>query len=264
LSQTHKVPHPYTEIAALYDLEHDGFRDDLDLIRYIVETVGDPVLELGCGTGRVLAHLADHGLRLTGVDNSSAMLQRARSRLDGKTGIRLVEAGMGDTGEPDDTCGVVLLALNTLMHGSTVDEQRRVLSEAFRVLDPRGQLYIDLPNPLSGAIDFVDHQVVHEGTWEGEPAGRPVSKFSSRVMQRAEQIIQTHVWYDLPGDAGRLSRIHSRFDLRYLYPAELLLMLELVGFVEPKLYGTYELDPFTDSSPRLIVTAEKTLSGYSQ
>jgi SAM-dependent methyltransferase len=261
LSQSHKGAHPYAEIAALYDLEHDGFRDDLELIHYIVETVGDPVLELGCGTGRVLAHLADLELRLTGVDNSSAMLERARSRLDGAARIHLVEAGMDATSLPDKTYGVVLLALNTLMHASTVDGQRRVLAEAFRVLDPRGQLFIDLPNPLSGAIDFVDHQVVQEGTWEGEPVGRPVSKFSSRVVHRAEQVIQTHVWYDITGDAGRLSRIHSRFDLRYVYPAELLLMLELVGFIEPKLYGTYELDPFTDSSPRLVVTAEKTPSG---
>jgi ubiquinone/menaquinone biosynthesis C-methylase UbiE len=260
LSQSLPSAHPYTEIAALYDLEHNRFRDDLDLIHYIVETVGDPVLELGCGTGRVLAHLADLEMRLTGIDNSPSMLERARARLDGVADVRLVESEMSTTGLPDETFGVVLLALNTLMHASTLDEQRRVLAEAFRVLDPRGQLFIDLPNPLSGAIDFVDHQVVLEGNWDNEPAGRPVSKFSSRVIQRAEQVIQTNVWYDISGEVGQLGRIHTRFDLRYVYPVELLLMLELAGFVEPKLYGTYELDPFSDSSPRLIATAEKTHS----
>ena len=168
---------------------------------------------------------------------------------------------MGASGLPGETFGVVLLALNTLMHAATVDEQLRVLTEAFRVLDPRGQLFIDLPNPFSGAIDFVDHQVVHEGTWEGEPTGRPVSKFSSRVVNRTGQTIHTHVWYDIAADIGRISRILTYFDLRYVYPAELLLLLGLAGFVEPRLYGSYELDPFTDSSPRLIVTAEKTPSG---
>ena len=258
MSQSHPSAHPYAEIAALYDLEHDRFRDDLDLIHYIVETVGDPILELGCGTGRVLAHLSDLEMRLTGVDNSPSMLERARLRLEGVAEVRLIGAEMRATGLVDETFGVVLLALNTLMHASTLDAQRQVLAEAFRVLDPRGQLFIDLPNPLAGAIDFVDHQVVHEGTWDSEPAGRPVSKFSSRVVNRTEQIVQTHVWYDIAGDLGRLSRIHTQFDLRYVYPAELLLMLELAGFIEPKLYGAYELDPFTDSSPRLIVTAEKT------
>ena len=93
---------------------------------------------------------------------------------------------MDATGLPDDTFGVVVLALNTLMHASTLDEQRGVLAEAFRVLDPRGQLFVDLPNPLSGALDFVDHQVVHEGSWSDSPHGKSVSKFSARVINRAE------------------------------------------------------------------------------
>jgi hypothetical protein len=59
---------------------------------------------------------------------------------------------------------------------------------------------------------------------------------------------------------GALTRRATTFDLRYVYPSELLLMLELAGFVEWQTYGTYELDPFTDTSPRFIVTAEKTLS----
>jgi len=260
LSQSHQGAHPYAEIAALYDLEHDRFGDDLDLIRYIVETVGDPVLELGCGTGRVLAHLIDLNMRLTGVDDSPQMLDRARTRLEGYPSINFVEADMDATGLPDDMFGVVVLALNTLMHASTLDKQRGVLAEAFRVLDPRGQLFVDLPNPLSGALDFVDHQVVHEGSWSDSPHGKSVSKFSARVINRADQIVQTHVWYDIVAEVGRLSRIHTSFDLRYLDPAELFLMLELAVFVEPKFYGTYELDSFTDSSPRLIVTAEKTRS----
>ena len=258
MSQSHQGAHPYAEIAALYDLEHDRFGEDLDLIRYIVETVGDPVLELGCGTGRVFARLTDLNMRLTGVDDSPQMLDRALIRLEGYPGLTLVKAGMDATGLPGDTFGVVLLALNTFMHASTLDKQRGVLAEVFRVLDPRGQLYIDVPNPLSGALDFVDHQVVHEGNWSDSPQGKSVSKFSARVINRADQVVHTHVWYDIVAEVGRLSRISSSFNLRYLYPAELLLMLELAGFVEPRVYGTYDLDAFSDSSPRLIVTAEKT------
>ena len=48
--------------------------------------------------------------------------------------------------------------------------------------------------------------------------------------------------------------------MRYVVPAELELLLELTGFVEWKLYGSYDLDPFDDTSERLIVTAEVTPS----
>jgi ubiquinone/menaquinone biosynthesis C-methylase UbiE len=264
LSQSSPSGHPYRAIATLYDLEHDGHRDDLDLIHYIVETVGDPVLELGCGSGRVLASLSDLEMRLTGVDNGAEMIERARDRLEDMPRVTLVESEMSATGLPGNSFGVVLIALNTLMHAGTFTEQRSVLREAFRVLDPRGQLYIDLPNPHAGAFDFVDHQVTLEGSWTSLTDGSAVSKFSSRTISRVEQQIRTDIWYDIIETDSTIQRVATRFELRYLYPSELLLMLELAGFVECLTYGTYELDPFTDMSPRLIVTAEKTGIRQSQ
>src|SRR5215218_9993165 len=72
---------PYAEIPELYDLEHAGFSEDVDLYLRLAEVVGDPILELGCGTGRVLGALAAAGNRVTGVDRSGPMLDRARSAL---------------------------------------------------------------------------------------------------------------------------------------------------------------------------------------
>ena len=48
--------------------------------------------------------------------------------------------------------------------------------------------------------------------------------------------------------------------MRYLVASELALLLELTGFVEWKMYGSYDLDPYDDGSDRLIVTAEVTPS----
>jgi ubiquinone/menaquinone biosynthesis C-methylase UbiE len=248
---------PYRNIADFYDLEHDQYRDDLALIHHLVEMVGDPVLELGCGTGRVLHHLLDLKMLLTGVDTSTAMLQRARQRLKSVNDITLAQVDMGSTGLPGDHFGIVIVALNSLLHATTSEKQRGVLAECFRVLDPRGLLFIDLPNPHAGTFDFTDHQLVSEGSWPLADSAT-VSKFSARTIDRAKQRIATTLWYDVVRRDGELRRHTSLFELRFLYPSELLLMLELAGFVEWQTYGTYELDPFTDSSPRFIVTAEKT------
>ena len=72
---------PYAELPELYDLEHAEFTEDVDLYLRLAEVVGDPILELGCGTGRVLAPLAAAGHRVTGIDRSRAMLDRARATL---------------------------------------------------------------------------------------------------------------------------------------------------------------------------------------
>ena len=251
---------PYREIAAWYDLEHDPHSEDLSPIRHLVETVGDPVLELGCGSGRVLAALTQTGMRLTGVDTSPAMIGRCRERLAGSANSPvLVEADMAETGLESGTFGIVIIGLNTLLHASTLDRQRAVLKEAYRLLDPRGLLYLDVANPHAGSFEFVDDQVVREGQWDLE-SGASVAKFSARRHRRSDQVIATTVWYDRAEANGAISRASTDFELRYLYPAELSLMLELAGFEEWQLYGTYELDPYVDSSPRLIVTAEKTAS----
>jgi hypothetical protein len=54
--------------------------------------------------------------------------------------------------------------------------------------------------------------------------------------------------------------VRTRFPMRYLVASELVLLLEITGFVEWKLYGSYDLDPYHEGSDRLIVTAEVTPS----
>ena len=52
---------PYAELPEVYDLEHTSFGDDIELYLRLVEVVGDPALELGCGSGRILLPLAEAG-----------------------------------------------------------------------------------------------------------------------------------------------------------------------------------------------------------
>src|SRR5688572_14229671 len=92
---------PYAVLPELYDLEHAGFFDDIDLYLRLAEVVGDPILELGCGTGRVLEPLAAAGHRVTGIDRSPPMLNRARTVLEASgviDHIALVEDSMANAG----------------------------------------------------------------------------------------------------------------------------------------------------------------------
>jgi SAM-dependent methyltransferase len=68
----------YDRFAPFYDLEFAGFDDDLPLYRAFAEHSGGPILELGCGTGRLIVPLAEDGYDITGVDLSPAMLALAR------------------------------------------------------------------------------------------------------------------------------------------------------------------------------------------
>jgi ubiquinone/menaquinone biosynthesis C-methylase UbiE len=72
----------YNKFAKYYDAYVNGFSDDLDLYRSFCER-NNKILEVGCGTGRVIKYLLDKGLtNITGIDISENMLSIARGKLD--------------------------------------------------------------------------------------------------------------------------------------------------------------------------------------
>src|SRR5229473_1340285 len=83
-----QAKNPFDRFARLYDWEHDQYRADVDVHVGFARRFGGPVLELACGTGRLLGPLAQAGFACTGVDSSSAMLERARVRLERLSGAQ--------------------------------------------------------------------------------------------------------------------------------------------------------------------------------
>ena len=251
----------YRAIGEWYDAEHDPVVEDVALYLQLAEIVGDPILELGCGSGRIIAPLAAAGHDVTGVDRSASMLKRARHRLaaSGSDDVALVLAEMDQL--PDTLAGrhgLAILSHNTLLHATTSDAQRAVLTAARSALDPRGMLALDVINPIGGIATADDGRVTLEGRWELH--GGSVAKFSTRSVDHSSQRIVTDIWYDHVDPRGVVHRTATRLELRYVTVSELLLQLELCGFVEPQVYGSYDLDPYSEVSPRIVVTAEATAS----
>ncbi|MGH2559566.1 MAG: SAM-dependent methyltransferase [Thermomicrobiales bacterium] len=254
---------PYKHLPALYDLEHAAFKDDVELYAGFVEATGDPVLDLGCGTGRLLLPIARAGFRVTGLDLSRSMLDRARElvQMEGLDDrVTLVQGRMADAkGAPGGPFGVAIMSLNGFLHLTTIEEQRATLRAIKQSLDPRGQLLIDILNPSPEVLRSLEHAVTHEGTWS-ESNGDRVDKVAARRVSHATQTIHTELWYDRVSPDGTLRRVATSYDMRYVHRAELELMLELAGFVEWQVYGSYDLDPFDDAADRIVVAAEVTPS----
>ena len=253
---------PYAALPEMYDLEHDGFVDDIALYLNIAGAVGDPILELGCGTGRVMRPLVEAGFRVTGLDRSRPMLDRAARALEPgqRSGVTLHQGEIERCDHaPGGPFGLVLAPLDAVLLATEPGAQRATLEACRRALDPRGQLVIDVLNPTPDALRALEHGVIHEGSWSPGD-GTTVDKFSSRRVRPAEQVIETTLWYEILSPDGAIRRLRTAYELRYLHRAELELLLEVTGFREWEIYGGYDLEPYDDRAERMIVTADPTPS----
>lgn len=247
----------YAYIVQLYDLEHNGFTDDIEFLHELATLGDDPILELGSGTGRILIPLAEAGHTVVGIDSSTAMLEAARSRMPANNNITFVTGDMADLENvPGGPFGMVIASLNSVMHLTSQDRQRAMIASAQEALKPGGRLVIDTLNP---GIEQLNHllNVTHfEGSWTLED-GTVVDKWGHRQLAADPQVIDTLIWYDQTSTTGELRRTRTRFDLRYIHQSELDLLLEVAGFTHVDWYGDYDLNPWDAESERIIAIAHK-------
>jgi len=246
----------YLRFAEFYDLEYDQYRDDLELYRHFAVEANGPVLELGCGSGRVLRALEDLGLPLAGIDSSEAMLRLASGRLSADT--TLVHARMEDlqaTRLPDAPYWMAFSAINTFLHLPDADAQLAALEAIRSVVIDGGLLLLDLMTPDSLYLAGLDGRVTLE--YSGTMAdGRRLDKWTARSHDLERQIIHTTVLFDTIDPLnGVVTRIVDEYDTRYIHRWELEHLLARAGWQLIALYGSYDLEPYRADSERMIALA---------
>jgi SAM-dependent methyltransferase len=232
-------------VARLYDWEHDPYRDDEELFVALARRFGGPVLELACGTGRLLAPLAAAGLDCTGVDVAPAMLARARQRLS-RLGLQaqLSEQDMARL-RLEGRFRTILLVLDSF--GLLVDQadQLATLQAARRHVTHDGRFILDVSNGnLRGGSEPAE-ELLHHLTAES------ITKWVVRRTHPAEQLDEVLCFYDELDD-GVVRRTMVEFRLRWFTRFELQLLLEKAGWEVDELYGGYGLEPYGPTSDRLI------------
>ena len=249
----------YDRFAPFYDLEFADFDDDLSLYFAFAENSGGPILELGCGSGRVVVPLAETGYEVTGVDLSPAMLALARAAVE-RAGVAkhvtLLEDDIRTLAAVGDRrFGLAFSAINSFLHLATQAHQLAALGAALRQLRSGGILVLDLFPPHPDILNEYDGRLIHAGTYADPRTGERIDKFSTTLLDSAEQRMDTTFFYDRLSADGRVERIAAPFTFRYITRYELQLLLERAGFIDVTFYGTYDLDPFTGASDRMIAVA---------
>jgi SAM-dependent methyltransferase len=251
----------FDRFAPFYDLEFGDYIDDLPLYRAFAARAAGPILELGCGTGRALIPLAEDGYAVTGVDLSPSLLALARDAAARAGVVARVTLAQDDirtlAALGRRRFALAFSAINSFFHLETQADQLAALSAVARRLRPDGVFIADLFPPHPDLLLEYDGRFVHAGAFRDPRTGERIDKFSTSTLDAAEQRIETTFFYDRVRADGVIERTAAPFVLRYAGRFELQLLLERAGFADVTFYGSYDLEPFTAASERMIAIATR-------
>lgn len=248
-------------LAFWYDLDQGLFADDIPFYLGLARRTDGPILEMGCGTGRLVLALAQAGHRVTGIEREPAMLARAvdKLRAAGRPAASRATLLQGDIRQLDiaDRFGLAILAVNTFMSLDGPAEQSQVLERAGQHLLPGGMLVLDLFHPDPQTLASADGTLQLEKALHDPQTGRHAFKFVARQLDAARQELTATFIYDEHDAAGQVTRTAGVFRLRYLHRVELEHMLAAAGYAVEAVYGGYDLEPYDEDAERLLVLARR-------
>ncbi len=250
----------YNGWAEVYDLIYANIKPDISFYLEYAKKRGSPILEIACGTGRVLIPLAEAGYEVWGIDSSPAMLAKAKKKVSSlpenvKKRIRLIKADMRGF-ELDRQFPLILMPFSSFLLLLTVEDQIKSLKNMHACLRNDGVLIIDIFAPR---YDYLAND-------KRQGLKKFFNPENQHVIIRNEYIIYDHANQLMDVDYtfeehDALGNIVSRFKrflkIRYIFRYEMEYLLKLSGFNLEKVYGTFDRKPYDYKSGEMIFIATK-------
>jgi len=216
------------------------------MVRLLGARPGQTLLDVACGYGRHALILArDHGLQVTGVDVSPALVERARKGA-AREGVPVtyVAAHARDIAWQARFDHAVI-AFNSLSVFSPVDVPA-ILARIRAALNPGGRLFLDLDNkPFH----------IRYGTCYRNWFATPRALILQDVHFHHETSVE--VMRDINIDPD-FSRFEEFICFKRIYARdELVALLESAGFGVDLVYGNWDFTRHTESSPKILLVANR-------
>ena len=246
---------PY-DAPELYDLVLGGLDFDLPFWLQTGREAGGPVLDLGCGTGRVLLPLLEAGVDADGVDSSRAMIGLARRKARAK-GFRprLSVADMRRFTMPRRYARI-LLAFNTFAHAGTTEAQLATLGRCRAHLRRGGAVVVHMSYPGRGYWAEPDGKPVLEIEAVRAADGHLFKMWDTRTKDVVGQCQRSEIEIrELTADRTPVAAHHFRTSQRWVYRFELELLFRLAGFARFEVFGGFSGEPLERDDQQMVAWA---------
>lgn len=255
----HEGHEGWDEYAPFYDWENARTlgRRDVPFWRHVATNAGGPVLELGCGTGRIALPLGRAGVPLVGIDRSEPMLTRARRRLARtRRGlpVRLVRGDIRALPFPDEAFSMVLAPYGVLQSLLRERDLSATLEAAHRVLEPGGTLGVELVADLP-SWDEYRRRVSLKG-WRRRKGGVHVTLIETVRQDRARRLTVFEQEFTERLGRRRESRTFA-LTFRTLSVPQMARRLTKAGFELTATLGDYRGKPWDARADVWIILAKR-------
>lgn len=216
------------------------------------EISGGPILELGCGTGKLSIPLAEAGFPVVGLDSSRALLEFAANknlvRTSGRSAsinreVRWIEGDMRSF-ELDQRFALVMLPSNNLGHLHTPEDFESCIDSVKRHLQPGGVFVIDVFVPNLKLLLRDDDEEYLLDEYDSPEGHGHVRVMARSRYQTTSQILKTTTVRRVAGQPD----VVGSLDLKMYFPRELEALLRCNGLGIAARYGGHGREAFDESS----------------
>ena len=245
--------------ADMYDANETDTAD-VEFALLIVGDASKRILEVACGSGRILVPMAKAGHDAAGLDIDADMLDKISPKAAGLQNIRWRRS---DVIRDDWGTGyeVVLLAANFLFNIVTDMDYGRaqacVIRKAADALVPGGHLYIDYGYTFhpENWFDTPGETVIWQGTDSRGNTGK-MALYSSTFDSKT-QLVRFRRCFELTLADGTKIRQELPCIRHFATFGQIRGWLKAAGFALEAVYGDYEWNPVSERANRLILWARK-------
>lgn len=239
-----------------YDLFENNainpYKHDNDILFWvnIAKQYGDPILELGCGTGRISICLVERGFDVTGLDVSESMISFAKAK---SAQINWIHADACDF-DLNHKHQLIIFPYNGMLHIQP-NGLRDCFSSIKNHIRLDGRFVIDIANPsLNLLLKLSQSQGERLASVFEDPNGSGTVIVSQEsTYDAANQILTNKRIYRF---TGTHKEVHDSFKRRIYFPQEIDTLLRWSGFEIEQKYGDYDLSPFTSDSPQQLIVCQ--------
>jgi SAM-dependent methyltransferase len=224
---------------------------------------GGPVLEIACGTGRVLLPIAREGIEIEGVDNSESMLRILRRNLarEARAVRERVTVHEGDMRDfrLEKKFQLVIIPFRPLQHMYTVQDQVAALTTAAFHVEEGGSLAFDVffPN-FEGIPANIEKEILDlEWTVDAEPRKIVRRYFRKKSYDKIQQTFTGEFVFRTYAGVNLILEETGMLKMAYYTYQQLRALFLLAGLDPVEEYGSFAREPLGNSSPQMIFVLRK-------